>query len=399
MTSTTNWFQIITLYVAGTLAAFQYAKMPWMVQGLLLEHDYSQLEQAILLSTIGTMGAIFGAFAGALCQKVGIRRALLAGLAIAIIGAAMPLLSNAYIPLIIARIVESTGHMAIVVTAPTLMLLLSAEKDRPRIMTVWSCYFTLTFMGVAAIAPIINDMASWQGFAILHIILLMLVTVGITTLIKKEITPNHQNSPQSHLLLAQWRLLSNKRLLIIPLTFIGYTLLFVSLVSVLPSLLSSDSEMQYRLGFLFPSCALLGTIIALFSLHHKIRPWKLVRAATVVLVIASITMILIGARLDLQLPLVALIFFALGLLPAGIISSLPELISSNDPDMPLVNGGLVQFGNLGNFIGPPILALLISQLSWTGIGIYLMSGTVLVIVCLAILVQQLNASSITNQRR
>ena len=88
-------------------------------------------------------------------------------------------------------------------------------------------------------------------------------------------------------------------------------------------------------------------------------------------------------------------FVALGTLPAGIISSIPALFNSEDSDITLVNGGLVQFGNLGNFVGSPILAAMLVQWGWVSIGLYLLSGALIVSICLMSLqtfVRQQNAS-------
>jgi predicted MFS family arabinose efflux permease len=389
MQRTTNWSQIIVLYLAGALAAFQYAKMPWMLKDLLNLADFSSFQQAILLSTIGIMGALFGTFAGAFCQRIGLRRSLIAGLMIAIIGSLLPLISSNYLPLLLARVVESTAHMAIVVTAPTLMLMLSAPQDRAKIMAFWSCYFTLTFMGVAAIAPALNSFAGWQGFSILHALLLVLALGGVMRFISNQqiqlSQPNTTSPTPNALLGAQWRLLSHRRLLIIPLTFIGYTLLFVSLVSLLPKLLSAVTETQYRLGFWLPGCALVGTLISLFTLRRGIKPWKLVRVAIGVIVLAALALVLMRNDPSARIVITMGIFLMLGLLPAGIIGSLPDVLEANDPDMPLVNGGLVQFGNLGNFIGPPVLTLLIGGLGWVGVSLYLLLGAGVVSVCLVLL--------------
>lgn len=382
----TRWSQIIFLYLSGTLAAFQYAKMPWMLKDLLNTQSFSELQQATLLSTIGVIGAVLGAFAGALCQRFGLRRSLIIGLIIALIGSLLPLITTNYVPLMAARVVESTAHMAIVVTAPTLMLMLCAPQDRSKIMAVWSCYFTLTFMLLAGIAPGLMALAGWQAFPVFHAALLALALVGVMrTVSTAQIQAQQRDAkqlPANALFSAQWRLLSQRRLLIIPLTFIGYTLLFVSLVSVLPTLLSSKTSMQNALGFILPGCALLGTVISLLTLKRGVKPWKLVRVAAWVILAAAMLIAVFSSLSGMRLALVLLIFLMLGLLPAGIIGSLPDVLPANDPDLPLVNGGLVQFGNLGNFIGPPVLALLISQFSWVGVSLYLGLGAGLVLLCL-----------------
>ncbi len=425
----TPWRLIALLFLAGTLAACQYAKIPWMLPGLSEITSMSALQQALLLSVVGALGAVGGTFAGALCQRTGLVRTLHAGLMLSIVGALLPLLGSGYTALLVARLIESVGHMAIVVAVPTLMLSLAASQDRSRVMTLWSCYFTLTFIIVALTAPAMLALAGWRGFAILHALLLSGVLFASrrfpvrpqavqpagaplaghsqASIARVDAQPDKTDTKSGReasgrapgsmswhrVAAAQWRLLSTPRLLIVPLTFSGYTLLFVALVSVLPNMLSDTPGHVFLLGFMLPGCSLLGTLGALWLLKRQIRPWRMVRAAAIVLLVLGASLGLLPAHGAAAIPLSLMVFLMLGLLPAGIIGSLPDIFGSGDPDITLVNGALVQFGNLGNFVGPPILALLLSSVAWSGIGAYLFAGAMLVLMCLLLLARAVEARS------
>jgi hypothetical protein len=45
----------------------------------------------------------------------------------------------------------------------------------------------------------------------------------------------------------------------------------------------------------------------------------------------------------------------------------------------------VQFGNLGNFVGAPLLAAMLLKLGWVSVGVYLVFGGLVVSVCLLFL--------------
>ncbi len=77
--------------------------------------------------------------------------------------------------------------------------------------------------------------------------------------------------------------------------------------------------------------------------------------------------------------IVTLVFVLLGILPAGILSSIPLLFEPDNSDIVLVNGGLVQFGNLGNFIGALILAYLMLRMGWASVGFYVISGALIML--------------------
>lgn len=381
----TPWHLIALLYAAGLLAALQYAKIPYMLPGLLGQSAMSPVQQAWVLSVIGMVGAAAGTCAGAVCQAVGLRRTLLFGLAVGVAGAALPLLASHYAMLLAARVVESVAHMAIVVAVPTLILSFCAEQDRPAVMAVWSCYFTVTFIVAALTLPTLLQATGWRGVAALHAAMLLVVGALCAWLPRDAMQPGSQPMSAASLLQAQWRLLSQGRLLAIPATFFGYTLLFVALVSVLPKLLSTHAPMSAMLAFALPVASLAGTLVALAALGRQVAGHRLVRISGAALVLVGAGLLFAPAQGLLAYGLVLLCFVLLGTLPAGIFSSIPALFKAGDPNITLVNGGLVQFGNLGNFVGSPILAALLLQFGWLGIGAYVLAGGLIVSVCLVFL--------------
>jgi MFS transporter, DHA1 family, inner membrane transport protein len=388
-TERTPWHLVALLYAAGLLAALQYAKIPFMLPGLLGQSAMSPVQQAWLLSIIGIVGAVAGTFAGAVCQAVGLRRTLVWGLAVGVAGAALPLLASQYAMLLVARVVESVAHMAIVVAVPTLILSVCADKDRPKVMVVWSCYFTVTFILAAITLPLVLDATGWHGIALLHAALLLVVGVlcfGMPQASLQSSTPQTKVAlSATSLLHAQWRLLRQGKLLAVPATFFGYTLLFVALVSVLPRLLSGTPTAASTLAMALPTASLLGTLLALAALGRGVTGHRLVRLSATALVLAGLGLMFTAPHGLLTHGVVLLCFVLLGTLPAGIVSSIPALFQPGDPDISLVNGGLVQFGNLGNFVGSPILAAMLLQFGWMSIGAYVLAGALVVSVCLLFL--------------
>ncbi|MBS7807877.1 MFS transporter [Variovorax sp. PCZ-1] len=382
----TPWHWIALLFTAGLLASFQYAKIPYMLPGLIQQTLMTPVQQALVLSVIGIAGAVGGTFAGALCQAAGLRRTLLFGLAVAVAGSVLPLLASSYPMLLMARVIESVAHMAIVVSVPTLILMLCHPSHQPRVMAIWSCYFTLTFIIAAFAVPTVVELSGWRGVALAHAILLIAVGVLCWWMPQNESTKREGIALRaSDMLRAQMRLLREGKLLAVPITFFGYTLLFVALVSVLPGLLANTPATTTRLALWLPLASLLGTVIAMLMLSKGMPGHRLVRYSAVVIVLAGMVLVFTSQRGMTAQALVMLGFVALGTLPAGIISSIPALFTSGDSDITLVNGGLVQFGNLGNFIGSPILAAMLVQWGWVSIGMYLLAGGLIVSVCLMLL--------------
>jgi MFS transporter, DHA1 family, inner membrane transport protein len=380
------WHRIALVYAAGLLAAFQYAKIPYMLPGLMQQTAISPVQQAIVLSIIGALGAVAGTFSGAVCLRLGLRRTLLLGLAVGVVGALLPLLTDSYGLLLLARVVESVAHMAIVVAVPTLILSLCTATVQPKAMALWSCYFTLTFIIAAWLVPPLVQATGWRGVAWGHAALMAVVGLLCVWWVKpdKVLAPTTALTAGS-LWASQWRLLSQLKLLAIPATFFGYTLLFVALVSVLPKWMATTPQALATWAMVLPLASLAGTVIAMAALNLGAQGYQLVRLSAAAVVLAGLVLLSLPQHALGAQSAVVMVFVLLGTLPAGIVSSIPKLFAAGDPDVALVNGGLVQFGNLGNFVGSPILAAMLVQMGWVSIGVYLIAGALMTCIGLVFL--------------
>jgi MFS transporter, DHA1 family, inner membrane transport protein len=154
---------------------------------------------------------------------------------------------------------------------------------------------------------------------------------------------------------------------------------------VLPRWLSSTPAQATQLAMALPCASLVGTLVSMVVLSRGIAGYHIVAWSALGIILAGAGLMLLPAHGLVTLGIVLVTFIFLGTLPAGVISSIPALFSSGDPDITLVNGGLVQMGNLGNFVGSPILAALLVQFGWVSMGGYLLAGGLVVSICLVLL--------------
>lgn len=381
---------IVLLFLAGTLAALQYAKLPWMIPGLQSTVPMTLLEQATLLSFIGVAGVLAGTVATPILSRFGFFRSLKAGLLVAAIGSAWPLMFHqSHTLLLVGRGIESAAHIAIVISVPTLILRIAASGDQPRAMTLWSTYFTFTFIVTALSAPYLLEAFGWRSLAIIHAFMCAIIA-GTLTLFATFLQANRNSTdiPSipalsfASVAQIQWQLISTQRLRVIPLAFLGYTLLFVALVSTLPQTMSSENWSTARLALLFPTISVCGAVIVSIALARGRQTPSIIRTSAIALLAVSMLLLIVPLSHPLSLPLMMLGFLIMGTLPGGILSSIPAIFDGNDPDVAIVSGGLVQFGNLGNFIGPPGLALLTQQTGIHATGLYLCLGAFIILVAL-----------------
>ena len=127
---------VFVLWLTGLGAAAQFAKVGLVLPELAGLYPNAGPSLGFLVSSISFVGALLGLFAGSLAARIGLRRLLLAGLAL---GSLVSLFQSMGLPislLLASRVVEGISHLAIVVSAPTLVALSSSDRMRAAAMTL-----------------------------------------------------------------------------------------------------------------------------------------------------------------------------------------------------------------------------------------------------------------------
>ncbi|QEW18246.1 Major Facilitator Superfamily protein [Marinibacterium anthonyi] len=142
-------FLVLLLWIAGLCAAGQFAKIAVPFAEFRALYPGAGGNVGWLLSVISLLGALFGAFAGALVGVTGPVRMLVGGL---LAGGVISLLQSGipgFSVMLASRVIEGLAHLAIVVAAPTLIARITPERWRGASMALWSTFFGVAFALVA----------------------------------------------------------------------------------------------------------------------------------------------------------------------------------------------------------------------------------------------------------
>lgn len=136
----TAWITVSVLIGAGVMAATQIGK--GIISLPILQDDFGLAygRLSLVVSMFAVLGATVGAFAGIAVQRFTPRRCLIAGMFI--LGAANLLGSLATQPsaLIALRIAEGVGFFGVIISVPSMLNGITAERDRSMVMSVWGAY-------------------------------------------------------------------------------------------------------------------------------------------------------------------------------------------------------------------------------------------------------------------
>ena len=141
----TAWIAVSVLIGAGVIAATQIGKGIISLPALQDEFGLAYGRLSLVVSMFALLGATVGSLAGIAVQRFTPRRCLITGLFI--LGAAtLVTLPSALIAL---RITEGVGFFGVIISVPSMLNGVTAERDRSLVMSVWGAYLPFGVMCMA----------------------------------------------------------------------------------------------------------------------------------------------------------------------------------------------------------------------------------------------------------
>ncbi len=358
MSSARRILLVAILWLAGLGAAAQFAKIAVILPELAAIYPAAGAGLGFLVSLIGVLGIAFGLVAGLLAARLGPRRLLVGGLAL---GAAVSAAQAGLPPIpamLASRVLEGASHLAVVVAAPTLIAAIATPAARPFAMTLWGTFFGVAF---AVVAWLGLPLVAWSGVPALflaHAAWMALAAGTLAALLPDE-AREARPMPQAGEILRRHATAYRDAAISAPaIGWLFYTMAFVSLLAILPGLVS-PGERAFVAGAM-P----LASIAASMTLGVALLRFVSAVAVTAIGFAASAALAL-ALLVDPGSPTLCIaLFAALGLVQGATFAAVPELVA--DPaDRALANGAMAQTGNLGNAIGTP---LLLAVMTGAGVG-------------------------------
>ncbi|KAA2313442.1 MFS transporter [Pseudooceanicola sediminis] len=362
--------RVFALFAAGLGAAAQFGKISVLFPAWAAAYPEAGATLGFLLSLISLIGVILGLVAGMVVARVGFRRMMIAAL---LLGAALSAVQSLMLPLpamLVLRAVEGLSHLAIVVAAPTLMAEITDDKARPLAMSLWGTYFGVAFALYAVIGPSLLALGGLPVVLLSHAAyMVMLAGVLFLTLPDdRQLRAGAIAHPAQRLRLGtvlrrHAQAYASPFVAAPALGFLFYTATFVAILTVLPPYLPEATR-----DGLMTVLPVAGIITGLTLGAALLRLVPAVPVAICGFLAAAACALLTGLLPGASWPPV-LLFCALGFVQGSSFASIPQI--NHDPaDRALANGALAQMGNLGNFIGTPILLAMTGAMGLTGLVIF-----------------------------
>ncbi|MCW5729917.1 MAG: MFS transporter [Alphaproteobacteria bacterium] len=378
----TRWGAVLLCVLAGMAVAVQVGKVPPAMPAMRAELDLGLVAAGWIASSVAAIGAGLGIASGMLADRIGRRRLVLFGLAAAGIGSLGGALSPSGALLLLTRLLEGLGFVAVVVSAPSLIAEAARPADHRFALGLWATYMPAGMALIMLVSPLALLALGWRGvwLGIGLLILLFLAAFAWLVPAPARDAPRRLSTMRDILLALQrpgpWLLGG---------CFACYTLQWVAVMTWLPTFMIEEGGIPLSLAA--PMTALMvlfnvpGNIMGGWLLQRGVARASLIATALVTMAVMALGMFGSGLPVGLRYGMGIVFSMVGGMLPAACLSGAP-FHARTQSEIGAVNGVIVQGSNLGSFSGPPALAFMVATFGgWGAVRPYLVGAALAGILC------------------
>lgn len=358
----TDWRAVLAAALCGVAIAMNVGKVPIAMTQLRTEFGLSLVAAGWVSSMINTLAVSTAVFFGLLGDRIGALRMCYAGLFIGIGGGVVGLLATNEILLLVSRFAEGASVVAVAVSAPALLSSAATPHDRRFALGIWSAYLPAGVGVAMLLAPVILPLGGWRGMWVLCLFGLAAAAFAIhRSRPAYRLPPPGASDP--HPFAAARQAVAQPLPWLLGLAMFSWTIQHYALIIWLPTFLKEQRDLG-PLAVALLSCLMVlvnvpGNLLggSLLQCNHK--RGKLIAGASVVTGLSGVGIFLDGLPDLVRYGLCLSLSFTGGLIPASVLSA-SALLAKTPKQIGTLQGLFMQMGNLGPFIGPPLIAALVA---------------------------------------
>jgi len=360
---TTAWAAVVSLMVAGVVAAAQIGKASAALPVLQDEFGLSSAGAAWYLSFVSMLGAVGGAVLGWLGQALGFRRQVLLGLLAIVLTNVGGAAAGSAGWLLAARVGEGVGFVLVVLAAPGLLPEMAAPDRRRLVMGAWGIYMPLGAGLATLLVPSAIALVGWRGAWLVD----AAVTAGVLLAVALRVPP----APARRLqgaggLLPAFR---SPGVVCLAVLFALYAGQWLAVVGLLPTMLV-DGGLPLAAAGLVTAFVFLANVpsnlFGAFLLHRGVSRWGLFVAGGGWIILTVWAVHDPGLPLGVRIGSAVAFSLVVGIIPSALFGGV-TVMSAGTASAGAAVGLLIQGSSVGQLFGPPLVVGVGAAVgSWTG---------------------------------
>jgi CP family cyanate transporter-like MFS transporter len=359
----TRWAAVAAAIFAGVIGGFAYGKMAPALPLMKAEFQLSMLQASWLVSAFNALALTCAIVFGLLSDRVGAFRFCLSGVACMLAGGLLGVAAAGPAVLIASRLLEGLGFLAILVSAPALIMSTTAPARRGVAFGIWSAYMPFGSALIIAGSPLLAAGSGWRGVwmavagaAALCIALLALQRghyAGATAGTRRSFAIVRRSLSQP----VPW---------LLGLAFAMYVAQYNTLMIWLPTYLleargmSSETAAMATALFVIINC--IGNVFGGWLVQRRIARGRIIGVTFTLTTLIFCGIFAPGVSDGARYALILLYSVVTGPVPAAALSGGAGYARS-PAEVGVLQGLIVQITNIGIFFGPIALAAVVS---WSG---------------------------------
>lgn len=351
-------FAAWTVVLAGVVAALQVGKLPPALPALQADLGLSLVQAGFLLSMVQLAGMMTAIVVGLWADRVGLKRAMVAGLWLLGAASVWGSLVNSASALLALRALEGMAFLWVALPAPALIRRLVSADKLAGMMGVWGAYMPLGTALALLAGPLVIAWADWPLWWNLLACLSVCMALAVQRWVPADPTVTPVSGP--NLASSLWQTLSQPGPWLVAMMFGVYAAQWLAVVGFLPSIYSQAGITGAALGGLTALAAAVNMVGNLASgrlLNAGRSPHHLLWIGYVGMTVGTSLAFLPLTQDWPWLRYAGILLFSTlgGLIPATLFA-LAVRLAPSDRQVATTVGWAQQWSALGQFLGPPAVA-------------------------------------------
>lgn len=355
----------VVVVVCGVIAAMHVWKLPSALTDVQVDLSITLVQAGVLLGLVQLAGMLGGIPASILGERVGLRRTVVLGLILLVVGTAISALSTTSEVMMAARALEGLGYLAVVVMAPALIRRETPTDRLTTAMGAWTGFQGMaTFIAVLG-GSLLLQVADWRMW---YWIMAAVTAAGIPLLLKYTVPDPQREGGVGAAFGRVWVTVRSWKPWVAGAVFACYTIQWTAVVGFLPTVYEEygvSSVLGGALSAVAGGVNAVGAVLAGLLLRRGFAVRPLVITAFVVMGVTSVGVYAVNwsglpGTFIPQFVLVCVFSMIGALIPTSMYRIAVDLAPPGG-SAPGVVGLMQQLQNSGNFLGPILLAWLAAQ--------------------------------------